>query len=321
VLIALLLPAVQAAREAARRSQCINNLKQIGIAMHNYHDVVGTLPTGHLGYGWNDWGPQVMMLPYVESAPLYNSINFNVNISGACPGCSTNGMTYTIQLTKINLLLCPSDTDKLTNQYGHINYAGNAGNAPEALFGNNSPGAFTGCFASTIFAAPIGFRDITDGLSNTALFSEKVKGISTTFNGFDNSRPTAAIMSVGLTAGTGAYPQPYYALCIAQNPYVSNGNFSSSGAVSEGEYWWDGHYENGIYNHIMPPNKWSCDDANSVNTINDAGAATVSSRHPGGVNVLMADGSVRFVKDTVSTSTWWALGSRAGNENVSADSY
>src|SRR5262245_11499470 len=66
VLIALLLPAVQAAREAARRSQCVNNLKQMGIALHNYHDALGTFPPGHLGTGWNDWGPLVMLLPYVE---------------------------------------------------------------------------------------------------------------------------------------------------------------------------------------------------------------------------------------------------------------
>ena len=116
VLIALLLPAVQAAREAARRSQCVNNLKQFGIALHNYHDVIGSLPAGHQGTGWQDFGPQVMLLPYMEQAPLFNSFNFNNNLGGASPG--TPALT-TVQLTKLNVLLCPSDIDRLTNVYGH----------------------------------------------------------------------------------------------------------------------------------------------------------------------------------------------------------
>jgi prepilin-type processing-associated H-X9-DG protein len=322
VLIALLLPAVQAAREAARRSQCVNNLKQIGLALHNYHDVLGSLPAGHQGTGWNDWGSQVMLLPFVEQGVLYNQINFNANVcgtgtGGANPGC---GGLVTMQLTKLSFLLCPSDTDRLTNVYGHQNYAGNTGNAPESLFDNNRKGAFNGCFASVNNCSTVGFRDITDGTSNTAMYSEKVKGTGTSFCGYDVQRPTSAIMSVPLVAGTDAQSQPYYQACFAQNPYISTGNFSTSGAISEGEYWWDGHYETGAYNHVMPPNTWSCDDANN-SSVNDAGAATASSRHAGGVNVLMGDGSVRFVKGTISVSIWWAIGSRAGNEQVSADSY
>jgi prepilin-type N-terminal cleavage/methylation domain-containing protein/prepilin-type processing-associated H-X9-DG protein len=320
VLIALLLPAVQAAREAARRSQCVNNLKQIGISLHNYHDVVGSLPAGHQGFGWNDWGAQVMLLPYIEKGNLFNNINFNANINGANPGGGNQAQNLTIQLMKINVFLCPSDTDRLTNGYGHINYAANAGTGPESLFCNDNKTSFNGVFASVNNATTMGFRDITDGLSNTAMFCEKVKGISSSFNGYDASRPTSAVMSVPLTAGTGGMPQPYYLLCVAQSPYNPNGNFATSGSISEGEYWWDGHYENGVYNHIMTPNKWSCDDANNSG-INDAGAPDASSKHAGGVNMLMCDGSVRFIKDTVSTSSWWAIGTRAGNETVSADSY
>jgi prepilin-type N-terminal cleavage/methylation domain-containing protein/prepilin-type processing-associated H-X9-DG protein len=326
VLIALLLPAVQAAREAARRSQCVNNLKQIGIALHNYHDVVQTLPTGHLGFGWNDWGPQVMILPFIEQAPIYNGINFNVNISGANPGTS---QTYTSQLMKLNFLNCPSDTDRLTNQYGHISYAGNSGSGPESLFAfavpnNNNqcdPSAFTGMFASVTCNPPIGFRDVTDGLSMTCMYSEKVKGQSTSFNGFDTNRPSSALMAVPLTGtNAGRIPQTYYAACVAQNPYILNGNFATVGSISEGEYWWDGHYENGIYNHVMLPNTWGCDDAANV-SVNDGGASTASSRHAGGVNMMMGDGSVRFIKSTISTSVWWAISTRAGNETVSADSF
>ena len=317
VLIALLLPAVQAAREAARRAQCVNNLKQIGLSLHNYHDVMLSLPAGHQGTGWQDFGPQVMLLPFIEQAPLWNMFNFNQALSGANPGCPQ--MT-TVQRTKLNFLQCPSDTDRLTNIYGHQNYAGNSGNSPESLWDNNRLGAFNGCFASVNNCTPIGFRDITDGLSNTCLYSEKIKGISTAFNGYDPNRPTSAIMSVPMAAGTDAVPQPYYAACFSQNPYLVNGNFTNNGSISQGEFWWDAHYETGIYNHVMPPNTWGCDDANS-SWVNDAGAATASSRHAGGVNVLMADGSVRFIKTTISTTIWWGLGTRAGNEQMSADSF
>jgi len=318
VLIALLLPAVQAAREAARRSQCINNLKQFGIAMHNYHDVVNSLPPGHLGTGWEDFGPQVMLLPFMEQGSLYNAINFANTGSAAAPGYAPN---TTIQNAKLNILNCPSDTDRLTNSYGHHNYAGNSGNSPEAMWDNNKTGAFNGLFASVNNCRPVGFRDITDGLSNTCAFSEKVKGQQSGFNGYDTLRPSSAIMSVPLVKPDNV-PQPYYAACIAQNPFAiqGSGNWSTAGAISQGEFWWDAHYETFIYNHVMPPNKWSCDDANT-SWVNDAGASTASSRHAGGVNVPMADGSVKFIKDTVSTITWWALATRAGGEVISSDAY
>jgi len=114
-------------------------------------------------------------------------------------------------------------------------------------------------------------------------------------------------------------PDPYYQACLAQPPNA-NGKFSTSGAISQGEFWWDGHYETGAYNHVMPPNTWSCDDANS-SWVNDAGAATATSRHAGGVNLLMCDGSVRFIKQSINVKTWWALGSRAGNEVIDQASY
>ena len=179
VLIALLLPAVQAAREAARRAQCTNNLKQLGLAMHNYQQSVNTLPPGHFGTGWNDWNSQTMMLPYMEQGILYNSINFSkIQNCSACPaiGSEYNG-NATAMLAKINVLLCPSDQDRLTNVYGHINYVGNAGNAPEGIFDNARHSACNGLFASvnhedgTPNVKPVDFKDITDGLSNTAAFS------------------------------------------------------------------------------------------------------------------------------------------------------
>src|SRR5207248_4994811 len=133
-----------------------------------------------------------------------------------------------------------------------------------------------------------------------------VKGIGSGYTGYDQLRPTSAEMSVNIdfTGSTGgnfndAIPNSYYAACRAMSPYLATSKFNTSGSISSGEYWWDGHFETGLYNHIMPPNTWSCDDA-ANDWVNDAGASAVSSHHAGGVNVLFADGSVRFVKDSVA---------------------
>jgi prepilin-type N-terminal cleavage/methylation domain-containing protein/prepilin-type processing-associated H-X9-DG protein len=330
VLIALLLPAVQAAREAARRSQCVNNLKQQGLAIHNYHQVIDSLPPGHFGTGWNDWNATTMLLPYLEQGTLYNTINFANSGDAADPGYKPNTTAFR---ASIKSLLCPSDPDRLTNAFGHSNYYANAGNAPEGIFDNHNHGACNGLFASvnhengTSNVKPVSFRDIIDGLSQTAAFSERVKGLNSSFTGFDPVKPSSAEMSVNVdsTGKTGTIfndtiPNVYYAACKATNPFVTTGKFNTSGSISSGEYWWDGHYETGHYNHIMLPNTWSCDDA-ANDWVNDAGASAASSHHPGGVNLLFADGSVRFIKDSVATTTWWALGSRAGGEVVSADAY
>ncbi len=330
VLIALLLPAVQAAREAARRAQCVNNLKQMGIGLHNYHDVTGSFPTGHLGTGWNDWGPLVMLLPYVEQGPLYNTVNFARTGSAAAPGYAPN---QTMQVVTINVYQCPSDQDRLTGTtklnganllYGHQNYSGNAGNAPEAFYDTSHHGANNGVMFGVNAGKPVGVRDVIDGTSNTAGWSEKVKGIGSGGNNvYDVARPTSTVLALSVNKGAApnppggfldAYPQDYYTRCNALSPTSSP---LATGAIAQGTYWWDGHPETGLYNHVMPPNTWSCNDSN----VNDAAASTASSHHSGGVNVCMCDGSVRFIKATISPPTWWAIGSRNGNEVISASSY
>jgi prepilin-type N-terminal cleavage/methylation domain-containing protein/prepilin-type processing-associated H-X9-DG protein len=337
VLIALLLPAVQAAREAARRAACVNNLKQLGIGLHNYHDVTSSFPTGHLGTGWNDWGPLTMLLPYIEQAPIYNSINFCASCgNAAAPG--NNAMNFTAFMTSINVYQCPSDTDRLTGTaqltaikvnllYGHQNYSGNAGNAPESFYDNKHHNANNGVMFGINAGRPVGVRDCLDGTSNTAGWSEKVKGIGSGSNNvYDSTRPTSAVLYQAAQYGAvgasfqDAVPNYYYngngagGGCFNLNPASSP---LATGAIAQGTYWWDGHPETGLYNHVMPPNTWSCND----NNVNDAAAATASSRHSGGVNVCMCDGSVKFIKQTISVNTWWALGSRAGGEVLDAGSY
>jgi prepilin-type processing-associated H-X9-DG protein len=331
VLIALLLPAVQAAREAARRAQCTNNVKQLGLALHNYQQSVSQMPNGHYGVGWNDWSCIVMLMPYMEQGNIFNTINFANTGDAADPGQPMNQTSFR---AKINVLLCPSDVDRISNQFGHQNYCGNAGSAPEAFFDNNLHGACNGCFTSVISGNGVAnpqcgkgfdFRDITDGLSNTAAFSEKVKGQGDQVDPPDPLSPTGAIYSAGIDstgqtngAWNDVYPGVYYQLCKLNGPGV--GTLATNGAISQGEWWWDGHPETGLYNHVMPPNTWSCDDSNN-SWVNDGAAATASSRHPGVVNVGLCDGSVRAVKSSVSVTTWWALGTRSGGEVITSDSY
>jgi len=336
VLIALLLPAVQAAREAARRSQCVNNLKQLGIALHNYHDVTQALPWGAGPWGWNDWSGQTMMLPYMEQVSAFNALNFFTGYAGAAQNTTVVNM-------KISTFLCPSDLDRLTNAEGHLNYMGNAGSAPNSFYGstaandNGSTGPFAGIFCfvgtscgngpSTCGGANgqpgfvIGFRDVLDGLSNTAAMSERVKGTAANNSTqFDTTNPTSscvvipALGSVALTSTpNGPSNNGGYSKCFATKPTAASTLDSED---SSGQRWFVGYASCSRYNHVMPPNTWSC----SINTnTGEQSEYVASSRHPGGINVLFCDGSVKFIKNSVNTVPWWAIGTRANNEVVSSD--
>ena len=314
VLIALLLPAVQAAREAARRAQCTNNLKQMGLALHNYNDVVNCVPTSSRGW----WGIFPMMMPYLEERPLYNATNFSFseNINGrSISGGSPNG---TVQQTKLNVFNCPSDIDRLTNIQGHHNYAGNCGSSSNAYYAVT---AYDGPFSSHRVnggetGSPTKFADIIDGLSNTVALSERVKGLGGNNPGNrDALKPPASFVQSALNSGsaTAGTPAGDYAQCQA-TPMSPTTPLASGDA--SGMFWTNGAPCTNLYNHVMTPNTWSCA---AGNTWNDWSAATASSRHPGGVNCAMMDGSVRFIKSTISRTTWWALGTQAGGEIISSD--
>jgi prepilin-type N-terminal cleavage/methylation domain-containing protein/prepilin-type processing-associated H-X9-DG protein len=339
VLIALLLPAVQAAREAARRAQCINNMKQLGLALHNYHSVVNALPWGAGPWGWNDWSTHVMMLPYMEQTNLYNALNFGNGFADLAAGTMNSTAIY----RQVAGFLCPSDIDRLSTAQGHNNYMGNAGSAPSSFYGwNGTNGAFGPnagifCFVGVACdAGPppcpgtngqqpffCGFRDIIDGLSNTAAFSERVKGIgSNNSTLYDKLQPSASLVNVTQVANDGvtdAQSLPFYNACrsFAIPAVVTSGMLD--GQDSSGARWDVGYAADTRYNHVMPPNSTNCDGDND-----DAGrqaAYGASSRHSGGVNTLMADGSVRFVKGSVAKETWWAIGTRANGEVISSDAY
>ena len=192
VLISLLLPAVQSAREAARRAQCVNNLKQIGLAMHNYHSTVGSLPWGD-GPWWIEWSAHTMLLPYIEQGPIYNAINFaDVQPFGPAPAEHRQSGQFDRDLRcDLASSIARPTHDRLTEVSGHNNYMANSGSAPNCdLWWHcrapswNSPtagpfiysdsGIYTGL---TFGGSSVSFASITDGTSNTAAFSERIKAI------------------------------------------------------------------------------------------------------------------------------------------------
>ena len=343
VLIALLLPAVQAAREAARRAQCVNNLKQLGLAVHNYHSTHNVIPAdgvflgpafgtaGGVGPGWN-WNASwlVSLLPNMEQNAAYNAYNFKTGADQ--PDNNTAGAQ------QIGSLLCPSDNIKqrpdpnwASNSYhgnhggpGHIqNWSGtivqNYTNYPAAWWGADSNMAY------------FGFEGVTDGTSNTTLFSEKLLGLA--------NNPTVQISSA--TGKRGLFPATYSKPSsqggIAGGPQAVialatckglPGTTNSGGTYLVGSnYSWSHPWQtsNSAYNQFNTPNGTTCYNTSDENGGNVWGGTTsmitATSNHSGGVNVCMTDGSVRFIKDSINAPTWWAIGTKSGNEVVSSDAY
>jgi prepilin-type N-terminal cleavage/methylation domain-containing protein/prepilin-type processing-associated H-X9-DG protein len=359
VLIALLLPAVQSAREAARRAQCTNNLKQLGLAVHNYHSSFNAFPAedmwmgatmntpGNGSWGWNASWP-VCLLPNFEQAPLYNA--YNQDWTPADPVYNGgNPINTTVSYTALSVLLCPSDSQKVRNlnPFAPMNYCGNHG-GPGVI--RNFAGTvvpFLTC--STTNQIPIngwpvgtcwwgadsnlgyfGVEGITDGTSNTALFSERLLGNSNA----DNLQPTAgnaanakrgiylvSTLPITYNSGNAATAVQGVQMCQAMpGTTASNSGWLQGFSWTMGFPW---HIVVNRYTHYNTPNKLTCLNPGDPGGLwgGTSGLVTVSSNHPGGVNVCFADGSVRFVKDSVSLQSWWAIGTRNGGEVLSSDSY
>jgi prepilin-type N-terminal cleavage/methylation domain-containing protein/prepilin-type processing-associated H-X9-DG protein len=342
VLIALLLPAVQAAREAARRTQCVNNLKQIGLGLHNYHTTQNVFPLGASSGMWSavgvynvkqNFGPLAMMLPYLEKTPQYNALNFNW-------GCedSNTVICYLINSTGTNAqikeFVCPSDpnagvpdnnnTTNTNNYYacvGTSTWWGLQGNvAPYAnLNVTNINMASTGMFT---YQACYGIQACVDGTSNTIAFSEAAVGTQHEqprgkLIGLQNVQiPFTSMLLDGSS-------QPALTLAAIQ---LCNQAYQSGTAsfidLQRGEEWAHGSMAMNMFNTIVTPNAFNKTWTHcGLNASSRAVFSNADSLHPGGVNTLFSDGSVKFVKDSVGQTIWWALGTKQGGEVVSADSY
>jgi prepilin-type processing-associated H-X9-DG protein len=347
VLIGLLLPAVQAAREAARRAQCVNNLKQLGLATHNYVNNVGSFPWGEGPVNNNDWSALALTLQFLEQGTVFNTINFCWNCGNpdgphlpfpSGPNVPVNDTAFTLVL---NIALCPSDgRNALTNvgpsgkQFGTINYVASSGAIPYRKT-NPCDGIFCridGASDPFLGAGPPTGRvktiaDVTDGLSNTAAWSERVRGIGYKTNDdggpyLDPLKPSTTIYFIPdiTDAGTGgslADVPIVYANCTASTA-VEIAQGSARGVRVVGQQWFYGNYWACAYSHCMPPNGKLCTAGNDNF---GAVAYPANSRHPGGVNVGFGDGSVKFIKATISPQIWWALGTASAGEVISADQY
>ncbi|WP_337176635.1 DUF1559 domain-containing protein [Paludisphaera sp.] len=338
VLIALLLPAVQSAREAARRAQCTNNLKQLGLASANAESATGAfIPGFGPDYNFARFGgscgarPNVMaqILPYLEAGNVHSTFNFEwcINLYGA----GTANQTAQSQI--VAAFVCPSDpsTTKFFD-LGYTNYCASLGATAAQRLGTTAASfesvtSRAGIFNVTGFntsssefpnrnkANPVTVASVTDGTSNTALFSETLRShaVNTTADaaGWTSGiLPTNPVNFLYISDGN---------LGVAPNCYYGGPGYAGR-LTYRGQQYYRGLPINGYYSHTLTPNsKWF--DCGVFGTAFNNGHMAPRSRHSGGVNVGFADGSVRFIKDSIALPTWLALGSRAGGEVVSADSY
>jgi prepilin-type N-terminal cleavage/methylation domain-containing protein/prepilin-type processing-associated H-X9-DG protein len=288
ILMALLLPAVQFARESARRMSCANNLKQIGLALQNYHASCNNFPVAR-----NPW-PLVhsslsRLLPYCEQQELHNLVDYRSPLSSPANMAASR--------IPINLFVCPSDSarGKVPGMLeAGSNYVANNGSGT-IVYGLIASG--DGVFTQT----SLGFRDLHDGSSNVVAFSESILGTGMATSGATAADPRHDLLE--LSGGSDTTP----AACQA-----GSGTWSGK----RGGKWIDGHYGNTLYNHFYPPNAtvWDCGNASGNKAL-----CTARSYHPGGVDVLLCDGSVRFIPSSVHWGVWRALATRAGDEVVSVD--
>jgi prepilin-type N-terminal cleavage/methylation domain-containing protein/prepilin-type processing-associated H-X9-DG protein len=360
VLIALLLPAVQAAREAARRMQCTNNLKQITLAIHNYIDVNNVTPLHEYRYATEGGGANgnsgthswyCGIAPFLEQTTMYNSINFSYTVEWSYTGVITgpNPIDLTVNKASIATLLCPSDGivntasgygSLINYQPGNFNYVANAAHPRNVLLPGDPPNTGSlppsmgiismspmyqgGVDCSTAAQAAntsvtVSLASITDGTSNTAAVSESLvndgSGKSTdprrnlwyTSSGLIDAQNNPSVSALAVVQDGLANPIPY-----APWSYFKGLSWAYTDA-------WEKH----VYAHLFPPN------TRPIITFHTAtfrcqegdGGMCPTSNHPGGVNVSFMDGSVHFIKNSVSLQPWWFMGTRGRGEIISSDSY
>ena len=300
VLIGLLLPAVQKVREAANRIKWENNLKQLALAMHMYHDANGSFPYGYLnrvtpaypaipGFLFR-WSVLANLTPYLEQTNVYNKLDLTIPLYSTPAGAVLPPNQFGVA-QQVPLFYCPSDGQTaILNTFGPTNYVACLGSGAKGGTRTKADGI---CFNNS----SIRIADILDGTSNTAMFSEQILGKG----GSDITDPT--LVDVRYVYGHLQAHMPVSdAVCASINDWVKD----------RGAKWADGEVQYGLYDHHYPPNSpfWDC-------VLIEFSWKAARSMHTNGVNVGLADGSVRFVGNDIDPATWQAIGSIRGGEIVS----
>jgi prepilin-type N-terminal cleavage/methylation domain-containing protein len=328
ILVSLLLPAVQYAREAGRRIQCSNNLKQLGIAMHNYHDVYKKFPIGKGpnyvatvpgAVGYARWSAHSQLLPFMEQNNLYDSIDFRLppatpgmgGVINFMPQYSNPGLINEVPCRmRVPGFMCPSDgTAPIGDWPGANNYAGNQGgwlcdrgDLPPPV-GSIAPNEIqTGVL---YFLSRVSFADVLDGSSNTMMFSEHLRG-----NGSpDPHSDLFVIQNQNTLIDT-------YNVCMATDPLTATPLTSKWGRS-----WVMGENCCTLYNHVGQPNSYSCAGIPfpNNNMTNMAMQVSASSNHTNGVVACRVDGSVGYISEGIDILTWRALGTRRGREPITEE--
>lgn len=314
LLIALLIPAVQAVREAARKMQCSNNLHQLGIAVQSYHEAHSVLP---FGVGLDYDGPvsslgtledrrysaHAMLLPYLDQSVVYNQLNFNVAPFYPFVNAANDDQQELARrfdevingpaaAARLEVFLCPSDLDRLQSRWCPNNYRTCNGSSWSGRDGNGMFGQISS----------VKLDDVKDGLTNTAMFSEHVKG------SWDDTLidPLSDLYNL-----QGVWTESQFSDACGRLTPQTAGAYQYD--VESGQTWLAGNMNWTRYNHVRTPNRTNCKNGFTW----DGVILNATSWHTGGVNVLMGDGSVRFVNENINDELWRALGTRAGGEATS----
>jgi len=309
ILLALAVPAVQMARESARRTECSSHLRSIGLALHNYHATSSMFPSTMFASEVRSDGGAVSskrysvfvrLLPYLDEGPLFNAINLSMECVWGSDSVHLDPINGTAFRTIVETYLCPSDTP-MARFRANANYRFNSGCEPDGY----GQGPFQGfSFLSA--------RDFVDGLSFTIGASEKLTGDeneSVFHRGKDYwfSGATALVPNLN--------PDQMHTICAGLNGPLPT-HYSKSGYS-----WATSDYDNTLYNHVASPNSTAADCSAYAwkSAFTNYGSFAARSNHPGGVHTCTMDGSVRFVTNSIDLIAWRALATRSGGEAISTD--
>jgi prepilin-type N-terminal cleavage/methylation domain-containing protein/prepilin-type processing-associated H-X9-DG protein len=311
ILIGLLLPAVQKVRQAAARASCQNNLKQIALATLNYEGNTGFLPPGR---GPKTMSVQGIILPYLEQDNVARQFNANFDVN--------DPNNYLFADVQIPTYLCPADTSTNTiggpsgTTRGKSNYYGNAGNTADQFSTDLSAVGLFNVNSSSNPQPSVTMTSITDGASNTSMFAEIKRSTATPLNTHNLSDPSWYHKDLVYLINPAVWNDTVVNAAVCNN-WDSNDNWD---VISyRGEEFYRGLPPLSLYTHTVPPNYTGWDCGNGY--LYTAAHMAARSYHTGGVNCAFADGSVHFIRDSITPSVWRALGTRSGGEPLDGSQF